>query len=78
VYDPFFATHNDPARRMAARSVHNYFFLKSVDMVRDGGIVAFITSQGVLNAEQPSAQVAAGTLRTNFCRWSKNFRVNHS
>jgi len=52
VYDPSFATHNDPARRMAARSVHNYFFLKSVDMVRDGGIVAFITSQGVLNAEK--------------------------
>jgi len=52
VYDPFFATHNDPARHMAARSVHNYFFLKSVDMVRDGGIVAFITSQGVLNAEK--------------------------
>ena len=54
VYEPFFATHNDPARRMAAWYVHNYFFLKSVDMVREGGIVAFITSQGVLNAEQNS------------------------
>ncbi|MCK9618195.1 MAG: N-6 DNA methylase [Lentimicrobiaceae bacterium] len=52
VYDPVFTANNDPMRRMAARSVHNYFFLKSVDMVRDGGIVAFITSQGVLNAEQ--------------------------
>ena len=30
----------------------NYFFMKSVDMVREGGLVAFITSQGVLNAEQ--------------------------
>lgn len=26
--------------------------MKSVDMVREGGLVAFITSQGVLNAEQ--------------------------
>ena len=25
------------------------FFMKSVDMVREGGLVAFITSQGVLN-----------------------------
>jgi N12 class adenine-specific DNA methylase len=52
IYDPLFTASNDPARRLAARSVHNYFFLKSVDMVRDGGLVAFITSQGVLNAEQ--------------------------
>ena len=34
------------------RQLHNYFFMKSVDMVREGGLVAFITSQGVLNAEQ--------------------------
>ena len=52
VYDPLFTASNDPARRMAVRSVHNYFFLKSVDMAREGGLVAFITSQGVLNAEQ--------------------------
>lgn len=52
IYDPLFTASNDPAKRMAARSVHNYFFLKSVDMVRDSGLVAFITSQGVLNAEQ--------------------------
>lgn len=52
IYDPLFNASSDPAKRLAARSVHNYFFLKSVDMVRDGGVVAFITSQGVLNAEQ--------------------------
>lgn len=38
-------------RRIAARKIHNYFFLKGLDTVRDGGIVAFITSQGVLNTE---------------------------
>ncbi len=52
VYDPAFTANNDAVPRMAARSIHNYFFLKSVDTVRKGGIVAFITSQGVLNAEQ--------------------------
>jgi len=52
VYDPVFTANNDPVRRLASRSVHNYFFLKSVDAIREGGIVAFITSQGVLNAEQ--------------------------
>ena len=52
VYDPLFTATNDPVRRLATRSVHNYFFLKSVDTIREGGIVAFITSQGVLNAEQ--------------------------
>ena len=31
--------------------MHTYFFLKGLDAVRDGGIVAFITSQGVLDTE---------------------------
>ncbi len=38
-------------RRIAARKVHTYFFLKGLDAVRDGGIVAFITSRGVLDTE---------------------------
>ena len=32
------------------QTIHNYFFLKGLDAVRDGGIVAFNTSQGVLNS----------------------------
>ena len=50
VFDPEFSGSKDPARRSAARTIHNYFFLKSLDAVREGGIVAFITSQGVLDA----------------------------
>lgn len=50
VFDPAFSSDNNPAKKIASRSIHNYFFLKSVDMVRPGGLVAFITSQGVLNA----------------------------
>ena len=37
--------------RTAAKKIHNYFFLKGLDAVRDGGIVAFLTSQGVLDSE---------------------------
>ena len=50
VFDPEFTNSHDPARHSAARTIHNYFFLKSLDAVREGGIVAFITSQGVLDA----------------------------
>lgn len=52
LFDPAFSTNTDPVRRQATRTLHNYFFMKSVDTVRDGGIIAFITSQGVLNSEQ--------------------------
>ena len=32
------------------RRIHNYFFAKSLDKLRPGGVVAFITSAGTLNA----------------------------
>ncbi len=50
VFDLSYTRGNDPARVQAARSIHNYFFLKGTDMLRDGGILAFITSQGVLDS----------------------------
>ena len=50
VFDPDFTGSHDTARRSAAKTIHNYFFLKCLDAVREGGIVAFITSQGVLDA----------------------------
>ena len=49
VFDPSFTLSHDYGRKAAAKSIHNYFFLKALDCVRDGGIVAFITSQGVLD-----------------------------
>ena len=45
------------SRRAAAKTIHNYFFLKSLDAVRDGGIVAFITSQGVMNAREGAVRM---------------------
>ncbi|WP_119790815.1 N-6 DNA methylase [Flavobacterium anhuiense] len=50
VFDLSYSRSKNEARVQAARSVHNYFFLKGIDMIRDGGILAFITSQGVLNS----------------------------
>lgn len=50
VFDLSYSRNSDPVMRQAARSIHNYFFLKSGDMVREGGLIAFITSQGVLNS----------------------------
>ena len=44
-------TNGSVFKKIAARKVHTYFFLKGLDAVRDGGIVAFITSQGVLDTE---------------------------
>ncbi len=50
VFDPAFSNSESAGRRTASKTVHNYFFLKGLDAVRDGGIVAFITSQGVMNS----------------------------
>ena len=50
VFDAEFQRSESFGRRSAQKAIHNYFFLKGLDTVRDGGIVAFITSQGVLNS----------------------------
>ncbi len=46
VFDPTFADGKDKIRGIASKTIHNYFFLKALDAVKDGGIVTFITSQG--------------------------------
>lgn len=50
VFDLSFSRSKDMVRIQAARSIHNYFFLKGNDVLREGGIQAFITSQGILNS----------------------------
>jgi Helicase conserved C-terminal domain./SNF2 family N-terminal domain./N-6 DNA Methylase. len=50
VFDLSFSRSKNSAKVQAARSIHNYFFLKGNDMLREGGLQAFITSQGVLNS----------------------------
>ncbi len=56
VFDAGFQRSESFGRRSAQKAIHNYFFLKGLDTVRDGGIVAFITSQGVLNSTKTSVR----------------------
>ncbi len=53
VADPAYAVSKEIAYRQATKTIHNYFFLKALDQVREGGLVAFIASQGVMNAASP-------------------------
>lgn len=53
VADVRYATSKNPIYRQSSKTIHNYFFLKALDVVREGGIVAFITSQGVMNSASP-------------------------
>ena len=53
VPDPEYATRKELAYRKSVSAIHNYFFLKGLDTVREGGIMAFITSQGVMNGKSP-------------------------
>ena len=50
IFDPEFSKSKEQVRVQAAKSIHNYFFLKGVDTLREGGLLAYITSQGVLNS----------------------------
>jgi N12 class adenine-specific DNA methylase len=57
IVDPEYKTKNGKSHL-----IHNYFFAKSIDKVRDGGIVMFITSTGTLNTDSNQelrAQLAA-------------------
>jgi N12 class adenine-specific DNA methylase/adenine-specific DNA methylase len=36
--------------------IHDYFFAKTLDLVRPGGIVAFVTSKGTLDKENPATR----------------------
>ena len=44
VFDPLM---KDGQRKLATQRIHNYFFVKGLDAVREGGLVMYITSRGV-------------------------------
>ncbi|MFY9153076.1 MAG: N-6 DNA methylase [Prolixibacteraceae bacterium] len=54
-FDATFLKNRDKVKQQASRSIHNYFFLKGMEMLREGGLLAFITSQGVMNSPQNEA-----------------------
>lgn len=51
IYDADFEKKGAPYT-MAAKTIHNYFFFKAIEQLKEGGILAFITSRGV--ADSPS------------------------
>ena len=47
VYDRSYAKGKDPVKNESTRAVHNYFFVKGLDALKEGGLLAFITSRGL-------------------------------
>ena len=54
VFDPAFRDSQNAVRRSATGAIHNYFFLKALDQAREGGLVVFITSRGVMDSPSNS------------------------
>ena len=55
VYDREYSKGKDTLKRESTRAIHNYFFVKGLDCIKEGGLLAFITSQGVLNSPRNEA-----------------------
>jgi len=55
VVDDEYRKSGNDAKRYAISTIHNYFFMKSLDMVREGGFVAFITSRGFMDSPANNA-----------------------
>ena len=47
---------NDPRYDKNNFLIHDYFFAKTLDKVRPGGVIAFITSKGTLDKENPEVR----------------------
>ena len=47
---------NDKAYNKLGFSIHNYFFAKTIDQVRPGGIVAFVTSRYTMDSKDSAAR----------------------
>ncbi|MCD8375163.1 MAG: N-6 DNA methylase, partial [Oscillospiraceae bacterium] len=47
---------NDRAYNKLGFSIHNYFFAKTLDQVRPGGVIAFVTSRYTLDAKDPTVR----------------------
>ena len=55
VYDREYSKGKDTLKRESTRAIHNYFFVKGLDCIKEGGLLAFITSQGVLDSPRNEA-----------------------
>ena len=55
VYDREYSRGKDTLKRESTRAIHNYFFVKGLYCIKEGGLLAFITSQGVLDSPRNEA-----------------------
>lgn len=47
---------HDPAYNKLGFSIHDYFFAKTLDQVRPGGVIAFVTSRYTLDKQSPEVR----------------------
>ena len=47
---------NDKAYNKLGFSIHNYFFAKTIDQIRPGGVVAFVTSRYTMDSKDSTAR----------------------
>ena len=47
---------NDKAYNKLGFSIHNYFFAKTIDQVRPGGVIAFVTSRYTMDSKDSTAR----------------------
>ena len=50
---------SDKAYNKLGFSIHNYFFAKTIDQIRPGGVIAFVTSRFTMDSKLRMAQLAA-------------------
>lgn len=55
VYDRSYSKGENILKRESTRTIHNYFFVKGLDTIKERGLLAFITSQGVLDSPKNEA-----------------------
>ncbi len=51
VFDPELSRSDVSARKQATNTLHTYYFVKNLDAVKEGGIIAFITTRGVADSQ---------------------------
>nr|WP_319511350.1 hypothetical protein [uncultured Draconibacterium sp.] len=56
----------DKVKRQASRSIHNYFFLKGVDVLKDGGVLA-------LGAKNKNSFIDSNSNSMKVSMWEKLF-----
>lgn len=51
VHDPKFLKSKDPVLKKATKKIHSYFFARAIKDVKPNGIIAFVTTTGILDSK---------------------------